>query len=160
MNINVAVKIVDNMSTDEGFVIDLFPEPIHHDKFDELEEYFLENYLQEFAEKISRIIIKLIHYYDAFIYLTEFPIAMPKTKYHSMTFQDLRSLPLTQIVEIIQFVVTQGKTSLGLLFPDMPFFIEVRGLDEFSVSVYGLQQGNKEFCTLKMLVEQEGLFLH
>jgi len=159
MDINEAFELVDSISTDEGYAIDLFPEPIYHDGFYELEDYFLETFLQEFADKISRIVIKMIHYYDAIIYITEFPEDAPRTEYHTMTDQDLRSLPLQQIVNIVQFVVTQGRTSVGLIFPETPFVIEIRGGDEFSVSVYGIQHNQKEIRILKALVEQEGLFL-
>jgi len=160
MDINEALKLADSISTDEGYVIDLFPEPIHHDRFSELEDYFLETFLQEFADKISRIVIKMIHYYDAIIYITEFPEDAPRTEYHTMTYQDLRSLPLQQIVNIVQFVVTQGRTSVGVFFPETPFVkIEIRGGDEFSVSVYGIQHNQKKIRILRALVEQEGLFL-
>ena len=117
-------------------------------------------FLQEFADKISRIVIKMIHYYDAIIYITEFPEDAPRTEYHTMTYQDLRSLPLQQIVNIVQFVVTQGRTSVGVFFPETPFVkIEIRGGDEFSVSVYGIQHNQKKIRILRALVEQEGLFL-
>ena len=76
-----------------------------------------------------------------------------------MTDQDLRSLPLQQIVNIVQFVVTQGGTSVGVIFPETPFAIFIRGGDEFSVSVYGIQHNQKKIKILRALVEQEGLFL-
>jgi hypothetical protein len=158
MNIEDARIIIDAMPDDESYAIDVFPRPIYHDRFYELEDYFLETYLREFAEKIGRIIIVLIHYCDANIYINGFPEDAPETEYSAMAYGELRGLPVRRIVDIIRFVVTRGMTSLEILFPHIPAFISIRGGDEFSVTACGFRRDPEKANLLKLLVEREGLF--
>lgn len=60
--------------TSDFYYIDYIPYETSDVRFLELERYFESNYLSIFAEKISRIALKLIYYYPCVIYLTESPI--------------------------------------------------------------------------------------
>jgi hypothetical protein len=158
MNIEEARAITDKVPMDESYAIDVFPQAIHHDRFYDLEDYFLETYLGEFAEKIARIMIKLIHYCDANMSIGEYPECVPETEYIAEPYMELRDLPVGQIVNIIRSVVTQGRITLEILFPYTPASIYIRGGDEFSVLVYGFQHDREKMNLLKLLVEREGLF--
>ncbi|SHH27039.1 hypothetical protein [Tepidibacter thalassicus] len=54
-----------------------------------MEEYLLVNCLDDFSQKICRIIIKLITYYDAEIYLTEFPEEKSRLKFYECEYKNI-----------------------------------------------------------------------
>ena len=120
----------------------------------ELEKYFLETYLEDFSKKISNIILKLIHYYSAQIYLTEAPEEY-NGKYVEFIGEDIRQKSLFQISDIIQYVITKDFSSVQVLLEDNSFLISING--EFSVDIYNPSKENIKL--IELLVQQEGLFL-
>lgn len=135
--------------------IDILPTKIDNDRYFDLEEYLIQVYMESFSEKISNIIIKLISYYDAEIYLTEFPTDFDGLKYKNLLGKDIRCLSLLKIMEITKFVVQKDISSLQVYFVNSPFLISING--GFSVDIYGAN--DKELSLISQLVLQENLYL-
>lgn len=135
--------------------IDILPTKIDNDRYFDLEEYLIQVYMESFSEKISNIIIKLISYYDAEIYLTEFPTDFDDLKYKNLLGKDIRCLSLLKIMEITKFVVQKDISSLQVYFINSPFLISING--GFSVDIYGAN--DKELSLISQLVLQENLYL-
>ena len=55
------------------YYIDFLPETMVSSDYFEIEEFFYDTYIKDFSKKIVRIIVKILGYYPAQIYLTEFP---------------------------------------------------------------------------------------
>jgi hypothetical protein len=122
--------------------------------FDELEEYLLKFYLDDYSNKICRIIMKVICYYDAEIYLTEFPIEKEGLNFVGLEYQNLRTQSLEKLHEIISYVIKRDVSSVEIVFPKEKSLISVSG--HFQVVVYG---DKSEFLKLvKDLSNAEGLF--
>lgn len=133
--------------------IDVIPLKAMEEEYPKLERYLLETYLIDFAKKISIIIIKLIYYYNAKIYLMEFK---EKSKYEGLLGQDLRTEPLKELEKIITYVIIQNNVSMKILLEDEPnSLISING--HFSVDIFN---ASKDLIKLlEMLTQQEKLFL-
>lgn len=135
--------------------IDVLPKRIAGDDFFALEEYLLETCLHDFAKSISGIVIKLIHYYPAQIYLTELD-ADVEFEYAARVGEDLRSIPLPELSEIITHVILRDISSVQIALGNEPYtIISING--HFSVDIYNASDECLDL--LKMLTQQEGLFL-
>ncbi len=150
-------EIIDELLDEpNGKIIDFLPKRIESENYFRLEQYCLSTYLDIFASKIANIVIKLIHYYEAHIYITETPKALPK-KWNHITGKDLAAYPLEEIQEIIEYVIKNDISSLHFLLYEnnTPFLLSING--EFSVDLHGTQ--TKDIELIELLVRQEGLFL-
>lgn len=148
-------KIIEQLQTKENiYCIDFLPYLIQDEQYFELEEYFLETYIEDFSKKISNIILKLIHYYSAQIYLTEVSENY-NGKYVEFIGEDIREKSLFQISDVIHYVITKDFSSVQVLLEDASFLISVNG--EFSVDIYNPSKENIKL--IEVLVQQEGLFL-
>ena len=68
---NNVIDIIDDLVYNtECHYIETLPMTVMHEDYFQLEIY-LQNHLQDFANKISRIMIKLIYYYPTKIYSTK-----------------------------------------------------------------------------------------
>ncbi len=146
-------KLLDETN---GMIIDFLPKRIESENYFQLEPYYLSTYIDTFASKIINIIIKLIHNYEAHIYITETPKALPE-KWNHITGKDLSAYSLEEIQELIEYVIKNDISSLHFLLYEnnTPFMLSING--EFSVDLHGTQKKDIEF--IELLVHQEGLFL-
>lgn len=136
----------------ECFIIGIRPKTIQNEIYFELEDYLLESYLMKFSTKICMIIIKLIHYYAAKIYLTD----CSDEKLKNMVGIDIRHKKLFDLETILKYVIENDKSSVQILFSDGQFLISVNG--NFSVEVYNANE--EQIVLIETLVKQENLFLH
>ncbi|SHH27240.1 hypothetical protein [Tepidibacter thalassicus] len=150
------LELIETLQSSESYhFIDVLPETISHAGYFELEEYLLVNCLDDFSQKICRIIIKLITYYDAEIYLTEFPEEKSRLKFYEYEYKNIRSKSLQEIHKIISYIIKNGISSVQIIFPKKNILVSIHG--EFSVAIYG---ENEEVLKLvEKLVNQENLFL-
>ena len=152
---NIFSVINDLQENSACHYIDVLPKRIAGDDFFALEEYLLETCLHDFAKSISGIVIKLIHYYPAQIYLTELD-ADVEFEYAARVGEDLRSIPLTELSEIITHVILRDISSVQIALGNEPYtIISING--HFSVDIYNASDECLDI--LKMLTQQEGLFL-
>lgn len=142
--------------TENYYFIDYIPYKIDNTDFLELEEYFEKEYLPLFAEKVARIVLKMIYYYPCEIYLTE---PTPKvSKEMDMAFDtNIRHYLPDKLNEIIKQVIMTDFLSLQILFSLPQFLISICG--DFSVTIYGAEKEKEVVNLLQQLVSQEGLFL-
>ena len=152
-------ELIDLLHEQENcHVIDFLPQVMESRDFFELEEYMVRHYIDDFAERIIRIILKLICYSPSQVFLTELPEGYTGLleKYPADT--DLRSLSLEEIADIIRGVIVRDKSSVQILTGSTcRFSISVNGW--YSVDVYGLKHDSAEYELTEALVRQEGLFL-
>lgn len=147
--------IIEQLQEKEDvYCIDFLPCVMLNEQYFDLEDYLLETYIEDFAKKISNIVLKLIHYYSAQIYLTEAPEEYDG-KYLEFIGEDIRQRSLQELADIIQYVITKDFSSIQILLEDASFLISING--EFSVDVYNPSEENVNF--IRALVQQEGLFL-
>lgn len=152
---NIFSVINDLQENSDCHYIDVLPERIAGDDFFALEEYLLETCLHDFANSISGIVIKLIHYYPAQIYLTELDDDV-EFEYAARVGEDLRSIPLPELSEIITHVILHDISSVQVVLGNEPYtIISING--HFSVDIYNASDECLEL--LKMLTQQEGFFL-
>ena len=152
---NIFSVINDLQENSDCHYIDVLPRRILGDDFFTLEEYLLETCLHDFANSISDIVIKLIHYYPAQIYLTELDADI-EFEYATRIGKDLRFIPLLELSEIITYVILHDISSIQVVLGNEPYtIISING--HFSVDIYNAS--NECLELLKMLTQQEGLFL-
>lgn len=145
-------ELIDNLQIqNELFSIDILPKTIQNETYFDLEDYLLERCLKDFSSKICIIIIKLIHYYPAKIYLTECSDETLK----DMVGNDIRQKSLFDLEKIIKYVIENDKSSVQILLSDTPFLISING--EFSVAIYNAD--DEQAALIESLVNQENLFL-
>lgn len=147
-------NLIESLQEKEYMIIDVFPKQIQKEIYFEVEQIYLKKYLKDFAEKISRIIMQIMCYFDVEIYFTEFPEVLINDKYSSLIDTDLASLKLKKLNKIIHFVVCEGITSLQIVVPDCSFLISIYG--EFQVVVYNVSGDNLDL--IKKIVEKENLY--
>ena len=139
-------------------VIDILPKVMESRDFFELEEYLAVHFLNDFADRIIRIILKLICYEPSQLFLTELPEGYEGLLKRYPIETDLRSLKLEEIAEIIREVIVRDRSSVQVLTGGRcRFNISVNGW--YSVDVYGLDEHSPEYELTEALVRQEGLFL-
>ena len=142
--------------TEKYYFIDYIPYKIDNPDFLELEEFFEKEYLPLFAEKVARIVLKMIYYYPCEVYLTE--PTKKASKEMDMDFDtNIRHYLPDKLNEIIKQVIMTDFSLLQILFSSPQFLISICG--EFSVTIYGAEKEKKVVNLLQQLVSQEGLFL-
>ena len=147
--------INDLQENSECHYIDVLPKRMIGDAFFALEEYLLETCLHDFANRISGIVIKLIHYYPAQIYLTELNVDA-EFKYAARVGEDLRSIPLPELSDMISHVILHDISSVQVVLGNDPYtIISING--HFSVDIYNAS--DECLALLNMLTQQAGLFL-
>ncbi len=142
-------------SSESYYYIDCLPEKISSDRYFELEEYLMINYLDDFSQKICRIIMKMITYYDAEIYLTEFPEEKSRFKFYEYEYKNIRSKSLQEIHKIISYIIKNDISSAQIIFPEKNILVSIDG--GFSVTIYG--KNDEVLKLVEKLVKQENLFL-
>lgn len=139
-------------------VIDFLPKVMESRDFFELEEYMVRHHINEFADRIIRIILKLICFEPSQIFLTELPEGYTGLLERYPAETDLRYLSLEEIDGIIREVMISDRSSVQVVTGSIcRFIISVNGW--YSVDVYGLDDDCPEYELTEALVHQEGLFL-
>lgn len=139
---------------EDYYYIDYIPYHPTDANYLELEEYFEENYLPEYAKKIVRIALKLIYFYECEIFLTE-NTKKVELKYNIPFNVNIRDNGPEKIAYIIEQVILKDFSSVQILFSTPLFLMSING--GFSVAIY--QPSDKVIQILQSLVTQEGLFL-
>ena len=101
--------------------------------------------------------MKILGYYPAQIYLTEFP-DQSDNNFMSLypVGKDIRNIPLTELDKIISYVIINDVSSVQILFGDAEkSLISING--GFSIDIYNISE--KELKLFNILIEQENLFL-
>ena len=142
--------------TEDYYFVDYIPYRVDAANFLELEEYFEENYLPLFAEKVARIILKMIYYYPCEVYLTK-PTKKAPEKMDLIFDANIRNYSPEKLAEIIRQVILTDFSTLQILFTTPQFLVSVCG--EFSVTIYGASGKKEAVNLLQQLILQEGLFL-
>ncbi|SET54302.1 hypothetical protein SAMN05443270_0429 [Lacrimispora sphenoides] len=148
-------EIIESLQElDELYYIDFIPYETSDVHFLELEEYFETTYLPLYAEKISRIALKLIYFFHSEIYLTESsrPVEM---EYEIFFDVNIRHSSPDKLAYIIKKIVSLDFSSVQILFSEPQFLMSING--GFSVNFYG--PTDEVVQLLQKLVSQEGLFL-
>lgn len=147
---------------DEVYGVDFLPYTSYSDDFYEIEDYFLENYLREYTQKIIYIFLKLSLYYDTKVYISEpcseMRFAKKFKKFRKHTADKLCSnikefSSIQEIVNLIRYS-RKGNISLEILFNDE--FLFSLG-SEFNVAFYNIPADKLEM--VEKIVSAEGLFL-
>lgn len=153
---DILLKAEELQQSGNQYCIDYLPRRLATQDYFELEEYFVDTFLQSFSEKIVRIVFKLIYYYSAELCLTELPCDYSGDLSNYDVGKNIRQLPLKEISNIINEAIMTDKSSvLILLNTDADCNICING--GFSVSVYSTNSEIIEF--ISVLVTQENLFL-
>ncbi|MBQ5361059.1 MAG: hypothetical protein IIU47_08470 [Lachnospiraceae bacterium] len=151
-------RIEELQDLGEVWVIDYLPRRMKGKDFFELEEVLRDRYLEEFSDKIVRILLKLLCYLPCEVYLTELPRDYEGALKEIPAETDLRSMPLAALADLIALVIREDVSSVQILAGECPCFnLSVNG--EFSVDLHGLARDMEEWDLVDALVRQEGLFL-
>lgn len=143
--------------TTDCYYIDFLPQKMNSSDYFEIEEFFYNTYIKDFSKKIVRIIVKILGYYPAQIYLTEFP-DKSDNNFKSLypVGEDIRNKPLTELAKIISHVITNDVSSIQIILGyTKKSLISING--GFSVDIYNISE--EELKLFKILIEQENLFL-
>lgn len=147
------------------YVIDFLPkratlEEVSQKEFEEIDLWFLEHYLHDFAEKMIKVVLKALCYYPCVIHLTEFAEGYQGKLGEIPVYQNLRGRSIDFLVETIREVITEPTgTSVEFLFlPDSTS--EEWGNLSLSYQFMSSFCGDYEemIGLLGRLVEGEGLF--
>lgn len=148
-------EIIDSlMESEDYYYIDYIPYNTNDSNYLELEEYFVETYLESFSKKVSRIMLKLIYYYQCEIYLTE-PLGEVPEDFDFPFNANIRKNAPDRLSYVIRQIILKDFSSIDILFSEPVFLITIEG--EFAVTIYDLPE--KSVRLLEQLVQQEGLFL-
>ena len=138
-------------------VIDIFPETISAENqpiYQAVEQYFLRtSLLPRFAESIVTIILRLVCYERAEIFITEAPENHWLTPYSNKW---LSGEPIEILAAVFKHIVTKDVSSAQILLIDANCLISLDG--GFTVSVYQPNEQLEQY--LLPLVQAEGLFYH
>ena len=148
--------LIDQLQeTTDCYYIDFLPKKMNGSNYFEIEEFFYHTYIKDFSKKIVRMVVKILGYYPAQIYLTEFPDHSNLKSLYPV-WEDIRNISLTELDQIISHVITNDVSSVQILLGDAEkFLISING--GFSIDLYHIPE--KELELLNMLIEQENLFL-
>lgn len=152
-------NIIDQLQENESdcYVVDFLPQKMDSNTYFEIEQIFLKTYLKEFSQKINRIVLKLCGYYTTQICITEYPIQNDRILLCNYPVgEDIRSISLIELTEVIDYVITNDISSVQILLGDSKdSLISIEGA--FEVSVHSKSENLLNI--LNLLVTQEGLFL-
>lgn len=141
-----------------NYFLDFLPEKTEDQRSVEIQEFYLENHLENYANIVINIIIKLSAFFELGIYLTDFPqVATTKTsrKYEKFVGTDISSFKIEEWTKIIKFVIMEDISTVQILSKNPRFLISING------------KLSNEFCQIpdnivdfiKNMVEHEGLYL-
>ena len=148
-------ELIDLLQESKNYYfVDYIPYNTDNPDFLELEEYFEDTYLSEFAEKIVRIALKVIYLYPCKIYLTAPNKIIPNQEEFSFDVDIRNSTPET-IANAIRQVILKDFSSVQILFSNPQCLVSISG--EFSVTIYNPPKNM--IMLFEQLVNQEGLFL-
>lgn len=140
----------------DWYVIDYMPCRVDDPRFLELEGYLERTWLPEFADRVTRIILKIVYLLPCAMYLTE-----PATRSADdagLDFDtDIRRYSPERLAAVIGRVVLTDFSSVQILCDSPRFLISVCG--GFSVTAYGADEHPAVIELLRRLAAQEGLFL-
>lgn len=149
----IFAKIDELLESKSCYIIDVLPKKVNCDysRFSKLEAYLVENYIKEFARKISNIIIKLMYYFETEVYRLEL-IDGESIISHNYADKDL-----VYISNIIKEIVENFNNSWVQIIckGENTFLINLNG--QFSVNLYNVSLLDLDL--INMLVKQEGLFI-
>lgn len=139
------------------YYIDFLPETMISSDYFEIEEFFYDTYIKDFSKKIVRIIVKILGYYPAQIYLTEFPDKIDNNfKSLYPVEEDIRNKPLKELAKIISYVIINDVSSVNIILGENEkSLISVKG--GFSIDIYNISE--ERLKLFNTLIEQENLFL-
>ncbi|WP_026505844.1 hypothetical protein [Butyrivibrio sp. NC3005] len=148
--------IIDSLHSDATcYIVDFLPRKMSGNRFFDLEEYLLKTYIDEFATKISNIVIRLIHYYPSKIFIVE-PSKKDDIFYKDYLDKDLRNQPLSVIDSIIRHTIIYDVSSLQILINDSDKLSLMSINGGFSIDFYS---DSMEVLELVMiLVNNENLY--
>lgn len=148
---------IENLLESEYYIIDIFPKRITKNIYFEIEEYFINHYLSEYAEKISKIIIILLSYYDFEYYVVELPEEVDDAykQYKKYSGQYFSDISITEISDLIQTFIKSDISTLQIINVKEDFMISVNG--NFSTVIFNLNKEQESF--IKQIVLNEELYL-
>lgn len=141
-----------------SYYIDFTPSKKNELRYLEIKQFFLENYLDVYQEKIIAILLKLMTYYNFRMYLTDFPYKMDGKKekeYAALVGTDLCSLSIEEWSSIVRFVIKENISSIQILSNNPRFLISING--NFSNELLRIPKEQVNF--IKSIIESEGLYL-
>lgn len=144
--------------------IDYWPEISMSDRFSDLEDFVLNNYIEEFAEKMFRIVFKLMAYYDVRIFFEVSRLdpdddCGEADSFSSYRNRDLSDQSLEKIRQLLRYVVCNEKWSeLTIMLVQPDIMIDIT--NGINIGIYKNEIENLEsFKLIKQIVESEGLFI-
>ena len=149
------ISLIDKLQENESYhYIDYIPYNPENPNYLDLEEYFQKIYLLDFAEKIIRIMLKLIWCYPCHIFLTK-TMNLDSSCGDILAFSDIGKKSPEQLACIIKRVILDDFSYMNFFIPDTQSLVTIGG--EFSVAMYNMSENM--ITLLKLLCQQEGLFL-
>lgn len=146
------------------YCIDYWPEISMSDRFSDLEEFVEKNYIEEIAEKVFRIVLKLMAYYDVQIFFEVGRMESGDDGSEEYSFsrygnRDLSDLPNDIIRQLIRGVVCNkswSELTIILVQPDIMIDIQ----NGINIGIYKNDMENLDsFRLIKNIVKSEGLFM-
>lgn len=148
-------KIEELFSLNYWFIISPFLNiyPYESD-FDNLQDYFEREYIDNYYESIKKIIFRIICYYDSIVYLTEFYEGNPLKKFEKYQYKDFRDKGLDEISTALELAIIKGKTHMNVYIPSKNSVITIGS--GFDTTVYS--EDEKILKEIRIYAESEGLF--
>lgn len=148
-----SMSLIEKLQESFYYCIDIFPKQVESERYFKIEEFCLGEYLKDYAEKISQIVILLSGYYKMEIYLTEV-CGKKHAKLKELAGKNLAGLGYKKLRKIIKRVICEDISSVEILIPEEEFEISIGG--GFNTAVYNIQGEAEEL--VKQLVESRQLF--
>lgn len=142
----------------QNYYFDFLPQKIENKQYLEMKEFFLDNYLEIYADKVINILIKLTIYFELRMYLTDFPQELDteiSKEYAELVGTDIASLKIEEWAKIVKFVILEEVSTVQILSINPRFLISISG--KFSNELCRIPDDKVEI--FKRIVEHEGLYL-
>lgn len=152
---NQDMGTTDNVS---NYFIDFIPKQGNERNYDVVKNYITSHYLEVYEDKIIRILLKLMIYFNLKMYLTDFPIELKSAlskEYSRLVGTDLMSLPIEKWTKVIKYILKEHVSSIQILSIQPRFLISIES--EFANELRRIP--NSCVNLLRSIVESEGLFL-
>lgn len=146
--------LIETLQEMDYFIIDIFPKVINRNCFFEIEKYYLKFHLEEFSDKIFRIIMQCMCYFDLEIYFSEFSDGLKNHKYAPLFDTNLANLKLKKLKKIVHCVICDEVSSLEVVIPAYSFLLSISG--QFQVSLHNLPDEHLDL--VRQIVEKENLY--
>ncbi|MBP3194290.1 MAG: hypothetical protein J6M05_01290 [Cardiobacteriaceae bacterium] len=152
-------ELIDKLFETDCYVIDYLPQRVPkkmHERYSELEDYFLKHYLDKFSKDIAEIVLKLLAYFPAEIYVAEYPEKYNGKDINNYPFgKNLADLSFEKIAKLIQKSIRKGHLSTVVLFRQENALLSISS--QFSVSLYN--PSKKLLTRTKTLAQSRGVFV-